>query len=125
MAAAAKLKKQIEDLIVSDSSVVKAIANAVSSLIVETIRTDTEIINTIASNISSNDDFSKAVMNKFMEKAKPMKQEIYESLSFDNNNLSIKVKGKESYNQLKLSNETLHLEILSNIDGEIVSFFTV
>jgi hypothetical protein len=111
MAAAAKLKKQIEDLIVSDSSVVKAIANAVSSLIVETIRTDTEIINTIASNISSNDDFSKAVMNKFMEKAKPMKQEIYESLSFDNNNLSIKVKGKESYNELKLSNETLHLEI--------------
>jgi hypothetical protein len=73
MAAAAKLKKQIEDLIVSDSSVIKAIANAVSSLIVETIRTDTEIINTIASNISSNDDFSKAVMNKFMEKAKPMK----------------------------------------------------
>ena len=112
MAAAAKLKKQIEDLIVSDSSVVKAIANAVSSLIVETIRNDTEIINTIASNISSNDDFSKAVMNKFMEKAKPMKQEIYESLSFDNNNLSIKVKGlEESYNQLKLSNETLHLEI--------------
>jgi hypothetical protein len=74
MAAAAKLEKQIEDLIVSDSSVVKAIANAVSSLIVETIRNDTEIINTIASNISSNDDFSKAVMNKCMEKAKPMKQ---------------------------------------------------
>jgi hypothetical protein len=66
----------------------------------------------IASNISSNDDFSKAVMNKFMEKAKPMKQEIYESLSFDNNDLSLKVKGlEESYNQLKLSNETLHLEI--------------
>jgi hypothetical protein len=41
-----------------------------------------------------------------------MKQEIYESLSFDNNDLSLKVKGlEESYNQLKLSNETLHLEI--------------
>ncbi|CAB4025447.1 Hypothetical predicted protein, partial [Paramuricea clavata] len=70
MAAAAKLKKQIED----DSSVVKAIAKAVSSLIVETIRNDTEIINTTASNIS--------------------------------------IKGlEESYNQLKLPNETLHLEI--------------
>ena len=47
-----------------------------------------------------------------MEKEKPMKQEIYESLSFDNNDLSLKVKGiEESYNQLKLSNETLHLEI--------------
>ncbi len=96
MAAAAKLKKQIEDLIVNDTSVVKAIADAVSSIIVETIRNDTKIINMIASNISSNDDFSKAVMNKFMETTKPMKQEIYESLSFDNNDLSLKVKGLEN-----------------------------
>ncbi len=112
MAAAAKLKKQIEDLIVSDTSVVKAIADAVSSIIVETIRNDTKIINMIASNISSNDDFSKAVVNKFIETTKPMKQEIYESLSFDNNDLSLKVKGLEkSYNELKLSNELLCLEI--------------
>ena len=112
MAAAAKLKKQIEDLIVNDTSVVKAIADAVSSIIVETIRNDTKIINMIASNISSNDDFSKAVMNKFMETTKPMKQEIYESLSFDNNDLSLKVKGLEkSHNELKLSNELLRLEI--------------
>jgi hypothetical protein len=51
-----------------------------------------------------------------MEKAKPMKQEIYESLSFDNNDLSLKVKGLEV---------TWKLTTLSNMDGEIVSFFTV
>ena len=109
MAAAAKLKKQIEDLIVSYCSVVKAIGNAVSSLIVENIRNDTQIINTIASNISSNDDFSKAVMNRFMVKAKPMKQEIYGSLSFDNNDQSLKVKGlEESYNVMTFTTNLFH-----------------
>ena len=112
MAAAAKLKKQIEDLITSDSSVVKAIADAVSSIIVQTIRNDTEIIQTIAGNLINSDDFTKVVVNKLMEKTESLKQEIYESLSFDNNELSHKVNVlEESYNQLKLTNDKLCLEL--------------
>ena len=84
------------------SSVVKAIADAVSSIIVQTIRNDTEITQTIASNLINSDDFSKVVVNKLMEKTESLKQEIYESLSFDNNELSHKVNVlEESYNQLK------------------------
>ena len=125
MAAAAKLKKQIEDLITSDSSVVRAIADAVSSIIVQTIRNDTEVTQTIASNLINSQDFSKVAVNRLMEKTKSLKQEIYESLSFDNNELSLKVNDLEEFcNQLKLNNDKLCLE-LDNLEqymgDEIVS----
>ena len=78
----AKLKQQITDLLLGNNDILKLIAEAVSSLIVDKFTNSEETIGLIAENISKKPDFIKAVKMNTTEQ-ESMKQEMYESLSFD------------------------------------------
>ena len=78
----AKLKQQITDLLLGNNDILKLIAEAVSSLIVDKFTNSEETIGQIAKNISKKPDFIKAVKMNTTEQ-ESMKQEMYESLSFD------------------------------------------
>ena len=78
----AKLKQQITDLLSGNNDILKLIAEAVSSLIVDKFTNSEETIGQIAENISKKPDFIKAVKMNTTEQ-ESMKQEMYESLSFD------------------------------------------
>ena len=78
----AKLKQQITDLLLGNNDILKLIAEAVSSLIVDKFTNSEETIGQIAENISKKPDFIKAVKMNTTEQ-ESMKQEMYESLSFD------------------------------------------
>ena len=78
----AKLKQQTTDLLLGNNDTLKLIAEAVSSLIVDTSTNSEETIGQIAENISKKPDFIKAVKMTTTEQ-EPMKQEMNESLPFD------------------------------------------
>ena len=78
----AKLKQLITDLLLGNNDILKLIAEAVSSLIVDKSTNSKETIGQIAENISKKPDFIKTVKMSTTEQ-KSMKQEMYESLSFD------------------------------------------
>ena len=78
----AKLKQQITDLLSGNNDILKLIAEAVSSLIVDKFTNSEETIGQIAENISKEPDFIKAVKMNTTEQ-ESMKQEMYESLSLD------------------------------------------
>lgn len=112
MAATRQLKQQVTDLILGDGDIVKLIAEAVSSLIVEKISSNEETLDKIASSITKQPEFVDSVSKKFEEQKDAMKQEIYESLSFDNNNLQAKYKELEkTCNELKCQNKDLEWDI--------------
>ena len=78
----AKLKQQITDLLLGNNDILKLIAEAVSSLIVDKFTNSEETIGLYAENISKKPDFIKAVKMNTTEQ-ESMKQEMYESLSLD------------------------------------------
>ena len=73
MAATRQLKQQVTDLILGDGDIVKLIAEAVSSLIVEKISSNEETLDKIASSITKQPEFVDSVSKKFEEQKDAMK----------------------------------------------------
>ena len=91
MAATREIKQPISEIILDDISILKAIAQAVSSLIVEKLASNEETIQLVSNNLSNNRDFMSKVTDSITsniesEKDK-IKQEITDSLSFDHKQL--------------------------------------
>ena len=87
MAATRQMKQQISDIIMNDASILKAIAQAVSSLIVEKLASHEETIKLVANNLSNNRDFvslfTESITSDIEREKDKIKQEITDSLSFD------------------------------------------
>ena len=90
MAATRQMKQQIWEIIMNDS-ILKAIAQAVSSLIVEKLASNEETIQLVSNNLSDNRDFMSKVTDSITSNIKSekdkVKQEITDSLSFDHKQL--------------------------------------
>ena len=108
-----QLKNQISDVILNDSSLIKSIAEAVSSLIVEKLSSDESFISKIADSVVSQPKFIEATVNS-LEVQSAVKQEVYESLSFDYKNL------KDSYEETKNTCKELcdkNESLIDELDG--------
>ena len=106
----AKLKHQITDLLLGNNDILKLIAEAVSSLIVDKFTNSEESINQIAENIYKKPDFIKAVKMSTTEQ-ESMKQEMYESLSFDYQRLQEKQEQEGICRKLSARNKDLAWEL--------------
>lgn len=81
------LKKQIAELISNDRSLLQRITKAVSSCIVDNILSNDDFIQNVAGKLSGMDSLVKTVVNHL---SPSVKQEIYESLAFDQHELKTK-----------------------------------
>ena len=106
----AKLKQQITDLLLGNNDILKLIAEAVSSLIVDKFTNSEETIGQIAENIIKKPDFIKAVKMSTTEQ-ESMKQEMYESLSFDYQRLQEKQEQEGICRKLSARNKDLAWEL--------------
>lgn len=81
------LKKQIAELISSDHGLLERITEAVSSCIVDNILSNPDFIQNVATKVSGTDSFTKSIVNDL---GPSVKQEIYESLTYDQHELKEK-----------------------------------
>ena len=111
MAATRQLKQQVTELIMNDDSILKVIAEAVSTLIVEKLSNE-DTIEKVASNISRKPDFVNKVSENFAAQKDAIKQELYESLQFDHHELKKKFNDLEKVcNDLRNTKKDLEWEI--------------
>ena len=103
MAATRQMKQQISDIIMNDASILKAIAQAVSSLIVEKLASHEETIKLVANNLSNNRDFvslfTESITSDIEREKDKIKQEITDSLSFDHQQVEKKYEELEKVNR--------------------------
>ena len=123
----AKLKQQVTDLLLNNSDILKLIAEAVSSLIVENFTNNEETVGQIAEKISNKPDFIKAIKLNTSDQ-ESLKQELHESLSFDYKNLQDKQQELEKIcREMRETNQDLVWvwTVWNSMGAEIVSFFMV
>ena len=82
------LKKQIADLISSDRNLLQRSTEAVSSCIVDNILSNDDFIQSVAVKLSGTDSLVKTIVNDL---SPLVKQEIYESLGFEQHELKTNI----------------------------------
>ena len=111
MATKGQLKQQVTERIMNDDSILKDIAEAVSTLIVDKLSNE-DTIEKVASKISSKPNFVNMVSEKFVARKEAIKQELYESLQFDHHKL------KKKFNDLEKACSDLR-SIKKDLEWEI------
>ena len=107
-----QLKQQVTDIIMKDNDLLKLIAEAVSSLIVEKLSSDKDTIIKVAETIAKQPEFENALKTNLSDQTSVIKQEVYESLVFDNNVIKEhNVELKQTCRNLQDNIDNLVLEI--------------
>lgn len=97
MTATRQLKQQVTELLMNDKSIIESMAEVVSSLIIEKLSNSEEIFVKIATKIMNNSEFVKSVTSNFEGHTGAIKQELYESLSFDDHEIKDRLMKIEEY----------------------------
>lgn len=112
MAATRQLKQQVNELLTNDKSIIASIAEVVSSLIIEKLSNSDEIFVKVATKMMNNSEFVKSVTSNLEGQTGSSKQELYESLSFDNHEIKDRLMKLEEYcGELKEKNKSMEWEI--------------
>jgi hypothetical protein len=97
MTATRQLKQQVTELLMNDKSIIESMAEVVSSLIIEKLSNSEEIFVRIATKIMNNSEFVKSVTSNFEGHTGAIKQQLYESLSFDDHEIKDRLMKIEEY----------------------------
>jgi hypothetical protein len=104
-------KQQVTDNIMKDNDLLKLIAEAVSLLIVEKLSSDKDTIIKVAETIAKQPEFENALKTNLSDQTSVIKQEVYESLVFDNVIKEHNVELKQTCRNLQDNIDNLVLEI--------------
>ena len=123
MTATRQLKQQVTELLMNDKSIIESMAEVVSSLIIEKLSNSEEIF---ATKIMNNSEFVKSVTSNFEGHTGAIKQELYESLSFDDHEIKDRLMKIEEYSgeMTKLKVWNGKSIVLSNTADETAYSFT-